>query len=228
MFQYIAYPFDVAKTNRILGTQFNKECGDNLGKELVAMYERGQLRNGAYRGMAPLLGITAINNVLGGFSFDMTGIKLVSVTTLAQPLNYLMTQRQVINSTSFAEPSYRQVLADVGANVPKLFTLGYTAALCRNAFLMTAFLPKTLGNEWMPLDGLFAMGAIIASHPFEVARVMIVCQEKNRMIGSTLSTLQSVYANEGVAGMYKGFVPRTIHLFPVLFFLASTSVAGHN
>lgn len=192
------------------------------------MYERGQFKNGAYRGMVPLLGVTAINNFFGGFSFDMTGIKLLTVTTLSQPLNNLMTQRQVINSTSFAEPSYRQVMSNWGANVPKLVTLGYSAALCRNAFLMTAFLPKTLGNEWMPLDGLFAMGAIVLSHPFEVARVMIVCQEKNRMVGSTLSTLQSVYANEGVAGLYKGFVPRTIHMFPVLFFLAATSVGANS
>lgn len=177
MYQYIAYPFDVAKTNRILGTSFNKECGDNLGKEMVAMYERGQFRNGAYRGMAPLLGVTAINNIFGGFSFDMTGIKLLTVTTLSQPFSNMMTQRQAINTSSFAEPSYRQVLSNFGANVPKMVTLGYTAALCRNAFLMTAFLPKTLGNEWMPLDGLFAFGAVVLSHPFEVARVMIVCQE---------------------------------------------------
>ena len=106
MYQYIAYPFDVAKTNRIVGSSFNKECGDNLGKELVAMYERGQFRNGAFRGMAPLLGITLIQNQFGGFSFDVTGMKLLACTTLTQPLNILMTQRQVINSTNFAEPSY--------------------------------------------------------------------------------------------------------------------------
>ena len=160
-----------------------------MGKELVAMYERGQFRNGAYRGMLPLFGITAINNVFGGFSFDVTGIKLLTYTTLAQPFNILMTHRQIINSSTFAEPSYKQVMANWGANVPKLFTLGYTAALCRNAVLMVTFLPKTLGSDWMPLDAAFALGAILVSHPFEVARVLIVGQEKNRMIGSTLATL---------------------------------------
>ena len=91
MYQYIAYPFDVAKTNRILNTQFSKECGENLGKELVAMYERGQFRNGAYRGMLPLLGITMINNTFGGYAFDVTGFQLLACTTLTQPLNILMT-----------------------------------------------------------------------------------------------------------------------------------------
>ena len=227
MYQYIAYPFDVAKTNRILGTSFNRECGDNLGKELVAMYERGQFRNGAYRGMLPLAGMTLIYNNFGAYTFDVTGIKLLACTTLTQPLNILMTRRQVINSPNFSEPSYGQVIKDIGANLPKLVTLGYTAALARNAFLMTAFLPKTLGNESLAVDAGFAFGAVLASHPFEVARVLIVCQS-DRMVGSTVSTLQSVYSAEGVAGLYKGFIPRTIHLFPLLFSLVAASYGGRN
>ena len=199
-----------------------------MGKELVAMYERGQFKNGAYRGMLPLVGITAIYNVTGGFTFDVTGIKLLTYTTLAQPFNVLMTHRQVINSTSFAEPSYRQVISNWGANMPKLVTLGYTSALCRNAILMTAFLPKTLGNDWMPLDAAFALGAVIVSHPFEVSRVLIVGKEQNRMIGSTISTLQAVYGAEGVAGLFKGLVPRKIPTFPVLFTLAAASYGGQN
>mmetsp|Transcript_1014 Transcript_1014/g.1388 ORF Transcript_1014/g.1388 Transcript_1014/m.1388 type:complete len:142 (+) Transcript_1014:354-779(+) len=115
-----------------------------------------------------------------------------------------------------------------GSNLPKLITLGYTAALTRNTLLMTAFLPKTLGNESLAVDAGFALGAILLSHPFEVARVLIVCKEQNRMIGSTLSTLKSVYSAEGVAGLYKGFVPRTIHLFPLLFSLVAASYGGKN
>ena len=227
MYQYIAYPFDVAKTNRILNTQFNKECGENLGKELVAIYERGQFKNGAFRGVLPLVGITVINNHLGGYGFDVTGLKLLACTTLTQPLNILMTQRQVINTATFAEPSYRQVMSNFG-NVPKLITLGYTAALTRNALLMTAFLPKTLGNEWMPMDAGFALGAVALSHPFEVARVLIVCKEQNRMIGSTISTLQNLYAAEGAAGLFRGFVPRTIHAFPLLLALTTSYVPSKD
>ena len=112
--------------------------------------------------------------------------------------------------------------------MPKLITLGYTAALLRNACLMTVFLPRALGNEWLPMDAGFTFGAILLSHPFEVARVMIVCQEQTRMVGSTLSTLQSVFAAEGVAGLYKGFIPRTIHAFPCYFSLVCASSIGGN
>ena len=228
MYHYVAYPFDIAKTNRILNTSFNRECGENLGKELVALYNRGQMQHGVYRGMLPLFGITFINSSLGGYYFDVSGINLLVTTTLTNPLNTLMTHRQVINSTTFAEPSYRQVMSNWGANIPKLFTLGYTAALTRNALLMTAFLPKTLGSDWAPLDAGFAFGALIVSHPFEVARTLIVCQEKNRMIGSTLSTLQSLYSAEGVAGLYKGLIPRLLHTYPVLLTLVVATKVGAN
>ena len=74
------------------------------------------------------------------------------------------------------------------------------------------------------MDAGFAFGAVLISHPFEVARVLIVCQEKNRMIGSTISTLQGVFASEGIAGLFKGFIPRTIFTFPLLFSLAEGMV----
>ena len=135
----------------------------------------------------------------------------------------------MVNMASVSEPSYKQVISNWGANLPKLVTLGYTAALLRNSCLMTAFLPRAFGNESVLMDAGFAFGAILLSHPFEVARVLIVCQEQNRMIGSTLSTLQSVYAAEGVAGLYKGFIPRSIHAFPVLFSLVcAQKVAGNE
>jgi len=48
------------------------------------------------------------------------------------------------------------------------------------------------------------------------------------MVGSTLSTLQNLYAAEGVAGLYKGFIPRTIHSFPMLFAIVAVSKVGNN
>ena len=47
-------------------------------------------------------------------------------------------------------------------------------------------------------------------------------------MGSTIQTLQSVYSAEGVAGLYKGFVPRAIHSFPLLFSLAAASTCIGN
>ena len=51
-----AFPFDVVKTNRILNTNFSKECGENLPREMAALYERGQFRNGVFRGLVCNLG----------------------------------------------------------------------------------------------------------------------------------------------------------------------------
>jgi len=48
------------------------------------------------------------------------------------------------------------------------------------------------------------------------------------MVGSTFSTLQGMYNAEGVAGLYKGFIPRTIHMFPLLFSLVAASYGGGN
>ena len=64
MYQFIAYPLDVVKTNRILGTQISKEAGENLPREMVALYERGALQSGMYRGFATGLALTATIKVL--------------------------------------------------------------------------------------------------------------------------------------------------------------------
>ena len=66
LYPLIAYPFDVAKTNRILNTSFNKECGENLGRELVTMYERGLFKNGAFRGLIPFVGMGMVNQQFHG------------------------------------------------------------------------------------------------------------------------------------------------------------------
>lgn len=63
---------------------------------------------------------------------------------------------------------------------------------------------------------MFATGAILASHPFEVARVLIVNGETKHITGRTIATLRTLYQNEGVAGLYKGFIPRALHMLPVL------------
>ena len=52
MYQFIAYPLDVVKTNRIIGTQLSREAGENLPREMVSLYERGALQTGMYRGLS--------------------------------------------------------------------------------------------------------------------------------------------------------------------------------
>ena len=41
-------------------------------------------------------------------------------------------------------------------------------------------------------------------------------------------TLQTLYANEGIAGLYRGFVPRALYLTPVLLLAQSQKVMPGN
>lgn len=61
-YNVFAYPFDVIKTNRIVQSQLCREAGDNLPREFVALYERGALASGFYRGLLPMiLGTTVVH-----------------------------------------------------------------------------------------------------------------------------------------------------------------------
>ena len=53
MYQFLTYPLDVIKTNRILGTPLAKEAGEAIPKEFLTLYELGMFRTGLYRGFAP-------------------------------------------------------------------------------------------------------------------------------------------------------------------------------
>ena len=97
----------------------------------------------------------------------------------------------------------------------KLVTLGVTAHIFRNFALSLAIVPREYGSNYEPVQALYALGAILISHPFEVARVLIV----NNGSGSLDATLKSLYASEGIAGLYRGFIPRAIHLLPALMAL---------
>lgn len=79
-----------------------------------------------------------------------------------------------------------------------------------------AFFPNLIGSDSQLTQLAFASGAIMASHPFEVARVMIVNDETSHITGRAYATLRRLYTNEGVAGLYKGFIPRALHTLPVV------------
>ena len=53
------------------------------------------------------------------------------------------------------------------------------------------------------------------SHPFEVARVLIV----NNGSGMMVATLKDLVASKGIAGLYAGFIPRTMLLAPTILAL---------
>ena len=106
--------------------------------------------------------------------------------------------------------------------------MGLPAALLRNAMLSLAFLPRWQGNDWIVTDLMFAMGAILLSHPFETVRVLVVNGQNQGMFGNMVPTLQTLYANEGIAGLYRGFVPRALYLTPVFLLAQSQKVMPGN
>ena len=70
---------------------------------------------------------------------------------------------------------------------PKVFTRGVTANLARNLTLLTAIWTRQYGIESEYVNTLFALGGLALSHPFEVARVLIVAEEgASHLTGHTM------------------------------------------
>ena len=101
---------------------------------------------------------------------------------------------------------------------PRLFTLGIGSTLLRNFCLSTAFMPRIYGVHDEAFQLLAAVGAVALSHPFEVARVLII----NNNGGMMAATLRDLVATKGVAGLFAGFIPRTIFMAPALLALNFT------
>jgi Mitochondrial carrier protein len=59
MYTVLTYPLDIIKTNRILQTSLSKEGAESIPKEFTALYEKGGLHRGLFRGL--LVGYLAAN-----------------------------------------------------------------------------------------------------------------------------------------------------------------------
>ena len=105
-------------------------------------------------------------------------------------------------------------------------TLGLGAGIISRAFMYMALSPSFRSSTVDEAShGLFAIMGVLMSHPFEVARVMIV----NNNGGSLTHTLRALFEAEGIAGLYKGFVPRAVHLIPTIMtfnYMVSTTRAN--
>lgn len=51
MYALLTYPLDIIKTNRILQTSLSKEGAESIPKEFNALYEKGGLNRGLFRGL---------------------------------------------------------------------------------------------------------------------------------------------------------------------------------
>jgi hypothetical protein len=96
-----------------------------------------------------------------------------------------------------------------------MFTLGVVPVINRNILVSAGFIPSFLGQSYSAISIAYALGGILLSHPFEVARVIIQHNgAPSGMFGDAMGVMRGLYANEGLAGLYRGVVPRTIHLLP--------------
>ena len=78
--QVLLYPLDVIKTNRILNTPLSvKEAGGALPKDLRALYERGAMRGGLYRGVLPV----AVTYHVAAVQWESVGASTLLIPALA-------------------------------------------------------------------------------------------------------------------------------------------------
>ena len=82
------------KTNRIVNSPLTKGAGENLPREFVSLYERGNLRSGLFRGLLPGLGATLFWKEVADQSRNgLPVITLVLGTLTLNPLANLNTKR---------------------------------------------------------------------------------------------------------------------------------------
>lgn len=105
----------------------------------------------------------------------------------------------------------------------KLFTLGLIPMVGRNFLMTFGYLPTMLGQTYSPMNLLYVLGGILLSHPFEVARVIIQYNGATTkgMFGDFRGVLRGLYASEGIAGLYRGAVPRALYLLPAVITLSA-------
>jgi len=103
-----------------------------------------------------------------------------------------------------------------------MFTLGLIPTFARNFLLCLGFIPSFVGQDATALQTAYALGGILLSHPFEVARVTLQYHgSKSGVWGDSWNCIRGLYSSDGVVGLYRGVVPRTIHLLPTLITLTS-------
>ena len=114
---------------------------------MLALYERGAMQGGLYRGLAPAFALGLLWKMNGEemMSHRFPAISLLVGTFLFNPLLNLQTMKQVVRGPELQPVSYAQIVRESGV---KLVTLGYTAHVARNFVMATAFVPSLAGSDY--------------------------------------------------------------------------------
>ena len=139
MYTFLTYPFDIIKTNRILQTSLSKEGAESIPKEFTALYEKGGLSRGLFRGMvagyiAANMQVALTDPVNGTFGAAV-------MTVLCNPLSILQVHKQAFHNS--VTKSYSEIFSEIGAL--RMFTLGLIPSMGRNVLLCAGFVPSFLG-----------------------------------------------------------------------------------
>ena len=200
---FFTYPLDVIKTNRMVGSKMSLQAHGSLQLEMVALQQGGNM----WRGMLMALPLKRISMYYSGNSIDyFCGLFTMA---LLNPLFVMQTKMQIVASEQVSQLSYAQVMKNLNV---KMLYLGVGANFCSNAAISAGFYPMWTGMNDYATHGIAAVAGCIFSHPFEVARAMIV----NNGSGNALLTLKDLFMAEGVSGLFRGFVPRTLTLAPAI------------
>ena len=91
-FPLLTYPLDIIKTNRILQTSIAKEGAESIPREFLALYEKGGMKQGLYRGF--LIGFLAAS-LQGPFSNDARSgtVAALALSVITNPLNILQVHK---------------------------------------------------------------------------------------------------------------------------------------
>lgn len=105
-----------------------------------------------------------------------------------------------------------------GGNIFKFLTLGIVPTTIGTSLLFNSILPQTLGFDSDALDILFAVGGVVLSHPFEVARIKMQHEsfEHKELFGGMRKVMVAQYYNEGIGGLFRGLGPRACVLVPIM------------
>lgn len=77
-------------------------------------------------------------------------------------------------------------------------------------------------DQRVPDDGvtncLVGLTAVLVTHPFEVARVHMQYHGRTQttLFGDLPGTYKTLYKADGVAGIFRGLIPRTIQMTPLI------------
>jgi hypothetical protein len=93
------------------------------------------------------------------------------------------------------------------------FTLGVVPNALKWAFLATSQIPSWGGIQVGPAHLLSTVFAIVLSHPFEQARLMM---QSGLWKGTSFAYISRQWDRDGLNGLTKGFVPRTLAILPMM------------